>query len=253
MKSLLAITTFNHCDFTEKCFESINKIKGFRDKFKVVVYDDFSTDDTLKVCRKYDVEFITTAKPMGLTYNWNRMYSRFMNNNYKNLFIVNNDILVPSGALNRMEILLKKHYFVVPLSTSKGVGHSKEQHIAKHSRTITNEFAGRTGNYQLTQDKLEKENQNDPKCHIKLFSGFFFGMNKNIKQFEFNKNQLFNPRNITVHQESDLSNRLRRKKNSITLCKQAFIFHYKGISCSGVQGRNRNDLTKYHLKYYENK
>ena len=51
-KTLLVITTYNQSEYTKLCFESLKKID---DDIDVLVIDDCSTDDTVDLCKKLNV------------------------------------------------------------------------------------------------------------------------------------------------------------------------------------------------------
>ena len=101
-KILLVITTYNQSKYTKLCFDSLEKLD---DNFDVLVVDDYSTDDTLEICREYNHEVITKDEPLGLTDSWNKGYYEFknrwfvnesgMDDNYDFLILANNDILIP--------------------------------------------------------------------------------------------------------------------------------------------------------------
>lgn len=46
---------------------------------------------------------------------------------YKYVIYTNNDVIVPSGAIDIMRIMLNKNVLVVPLSTTEGAGHNPGQ------------------------------------------------------------------------------------------------------------------------------
>ena len=75
-KILLVITTYNQSKYTKLCFDSLEKLD---DNFDVLVVDDYSTDDTLEICREYNHEVITKDEPLGLTDSWNKGYYEFKN------------------------------------------------------------------------------------------------------------------------------------------------------------------------------
>lgn len=250
---LFVISTFNQVDYTKKCFESIVKIPNMFTDYDVVVYDDFSTDSTEALCKDYDIEFITTDKPRGLTYNWNRAYKRWQQGDYKYLYIVNNDIMIPKGALDYMNLQLRTYPFIVPVSSRKGVGHSKEQAIEGLCKNMPDAYAFDPDNYQRVQNKLANRNKGKAPKKLGNWSGFFFGFNKDIKKAEFQSGILFDPKRTMVHQESDLMRRVRNKDVNPRVCLQSFVYHFKGRSTSGVPGRNRDDLTRYHKEYYATK
>ena len=47
-KILLVITTYNQSEYTKLCFDSLKQL--IDDNFDVLVIDDYSTDDTVKIC-----------------------------------------------------------------------------------------------------------------------------------------------------------------------------------------------------------
>ena len=49
-KILLAITTYNQSEYTKLCFDSL---KNLEDDIDVLVIDDCSTDNTVKLCEEY--------------------------------------------------------------------------------------------------------------------------------------------------------------------------------------------------------
>ena len=246
-KNLIAITCFNNASYTRLFLESLfNNCKQLLESdYKFVIYDDCSTDNTREVAYKYNIEFNRNSSPTGLTFNWNKAYQRFKHNKYNTLFIINNDILVPNAFA--FEILVQhlnsnNAIIIVPLTTSKGCGHSRQQNLDDYMPTSPT-----TGNVLEIQKSLEKKYKNSELIPLKnTFSGFFFGMNRNIISVEHSADNLFNPGNINIHQESDLMSRLRRQNWSPKLCLTSYTFHYKGISTSGVPGKDRNDLGRYH-------
>eukprot|EP01134_Creolimax_fragrantissima_P004194 CFRG4194T1 len=61
----------------------------------------------------------------GLTNIWNLMYSHFKANaHYENIFILNNDILVGDGLINKMATALALggggYHYIGPITTLKG-------------------------------------------------------------------------------------------------------------------------------------
>ena len=246
---LIAVTTFNQLGFTKKCFKSIEGNSFISDNFNITIYDDFSTDGTKEFCKKNDIHFVTTDKPRGVTYSWNQAYKRFQQNNYKYLFIVNNDILIPPGSVENLCNWLDKYSLVTPMSSSKGVGHSKGQSVHKYA-PIEDSYAHNPLNYIEIQTKVQEINKGKEPRELNHFSGFFFGLNKSIKKAEYQKGILFNPANIMIHQEGDLKWRLKRNKMLPVVCLQSFVYHFKGRSTAGARKKGKQDLTFYHKEYY---
>jgi len=72
-------------------------------------------------------------------------------------------------------------------------------------------------------------------------------MSRDIIAASYDSNNLFDPKNVNVHQEGDLHSRL---KSQPAVCLGSFIFHYKGVSfpVKGVKnGKDvRQNLNLYH-------
>ena len=248
MSILLAITTFNEIEVTEKCIISALNSNC---KIDIVIIDDYSHRDNIKsLTNKYPVHYIGKIAHTGLTHSWNLAYKYFKDNDYQYLFISNNDVLIPSQSIKILVDNLGKNdcYVVCPSSTKLGAGIGKcgiNQGLDKleyHSNIDVN--IG--NNYQLVQDTLlDKRYEQFNKLDI--FNGFFFGIDKRILEFEFNANNLFNPKLINICNEIDLHQRIYKKyKNKILYVKHAFIYHYKSLT---IDIRKRDNLNQLENKY----
>ena len=71
-------------------------------------------------------------------------------------------------------------------------------------------------------------------------------MSKEIIEFEYSKDILFNPDKINVGNEDELNDRLLKTGAYSLLCKRSFVYHFKGISFLGDLDDGRNDLSRYH-------
>lgn len=237
-RTFIAITTYNQADITKACLASL-----VDQGFEIVVFDDCSTDHTKEVCNQFGVKFVTRKAPKGLTYSWNLAYKMFIDENYDFLIISNNDVLFPQGAINNIIELLANYPLVCPMTRKMDAkGFNQEQAIENHY-DLESEFVNDDKNYQKIQDFI-----NHPiKDPIKLnkFYAFCFGLSREIRQFEFSKETLFNPKYKIVGQEEDFQKRF----NSFFLSPNAFVYHYQGSSVGefphdGVE--YRNSLTRYH-------
>jgi glycosyltransferase involved in cell wall biosynthesis len=265
-KTLLVITTYNQSEYTKLCFDSL---KNLEDDIDVLVIDDCSTDDTVKICKEYGYEVITKEEGLGLTDSWNRGYyefkSRWFNNesgfddNYDYFILANNDILIPKGAITELKNTFAKWPFslVVPTSTTNGVGHNTEQSIENHYQGMS-PSCDDPNYYQEIQDKIfdvktqiEQSNnlyQLDPK-RMKMFNGFFFMMNRNIINYEHSDKELFEPKFIMTKNEDEFNwSNLIPNNDFAGLCKTSFVFHYKGVSTFKIfdnYGEMSNDVPKW--------
>ena len=242
-KILLAITTYNQSNYTRMCFESLKKLD---DDIDVIVIDDFSTDDTVDVCKEYGYECETKKEPMGLTNSWNSAYSHFKSDDdYDYLIIANNDILIPKGALGELVESFEQwpYTMIVPMSTTNGVGHNPTQSIENYYQGMA-PSCNDPKYYQEIQDKILDVKEQTRKSNnlymldtarMKMFNGFFFMMNKNIIQYEQNKTDLFKTDKIMTKNEDQFNWDCLISNNDFpALCKTSFVFHYKGVSTFDV-------------------
>jgi len=255
---LVILTTYNQSNVTRKCLDTLKLIS---DKHDVIVIDDKSTDDTVKLCKEYNVKCITKEVGNGLTDSWNIGYQYFKDNGYDYFVIANNDILIPDSSLTEMKNVLHKWpgSLVVPLSTKLGAGHNEMQIIDKWYGNQA-EYNEPT-NYQVVQDQIislvqkESESNNlykfDP-VRMKHFNGFFFMMNKDICKYEREDGNLFDPAfpNIKNEDEFNWCNLIPNNDYPF-LCRTAFVFHWKGVSFTKAGIKYSNNL-KEHLEQREN-
>tara|TARA_R110001583_G_scaffold43557_2_gene138624 strand:- start:8224 stop:9009 length:786 start_codon:yes stop_codon:yes gene_type:complete len=256
-KILFAITTFNQSNITRLCLDSLKLIT---DEYDVIIVDDASTDDTIRLCVEHNIKYITKETGLGLTDSWNKAYQYFKDNGYGYLIIANNDILVPDKALTEMANVLDYWpcSLVVPMSTIKGSGHNVVQAIDNYYGT--NEYDN-PDNYGMVQKHLfdiisrETKSNNlykfDP-IRMKHFNGFFFMMSRDICQYEREDGNLFDPKFINVKNEDEFNwANLIPNNDFPMLCKTAFVFHWKGVSFTKAGIKYNNNL-KEHLEQREN-
>ena len=242
-KILLAITTYNQSEYTKLCFESLKKLD---DDIEVVVVDDFSTDNTVELCKEYGYKVEQRDEPKGLTYSWNQAYKMFKHDgDFDYLIIANNDILIPKGALGELVGSFEQwpYSMIVPMSTTNGVGHNPTQSIENFYQGLAPDCDD-PKHYQTTQNRIfqiKEETRNSNNLYIldtvrmKMFNGFFFMMNKNIIKYEQNDTELFKTDKIMTKNEDQFNwDCLITNNDFAALCKTSFIFHFKGVSTFDV-------------------
>ena len=65
MKLTIIVVNYNGAQFLSDCLESMISQKSFVDSFKIIVFDNASTDESLDVINNYNIESkrIVDAKP----------------------------------------------------------------------------------------------------------------------------------------------------------------------------------------------
>ncbi|MBI4945019.1 MAG: glycosyltransferase family 2 protein [Bacteroidetes bacterium] len=222
-RTLLVITTANQVEYTKWAVESIRNCA--LQNVDLLVVDDCSIDGTVQYCNEQKIPVYTKTKPLGLTNSWNVGYKYFKENNYQNLILANNDILVPQGAIENLLECLEKDILVGVMSSLKGVTFDPIQALkSNHTISIDDE---NPDNYQKIQDHLNNLKSESKTKIEKTINGFFFGLNRSVSKYELPDGNLFDPLNINVGNESELCERIKEEK---VFCLLSFVFHYKGIS-----------------------
>ena len=244
-KTLLVITIFNQLEYTKKVEQSIPEIENM----DVLFVDDCSQEPNVEYLQSKNRNVIQKEKGRGLTDSWNIAYRYYLDKNYDNFILSNNDVILNKYSIDNIINALNTHTLVCPMSTYHGAGHNKNlQKIEKYYPELKKQSEN-PDDHSSMLDKLVN-NQN---IKMPMFNGFFFGMNKQIIQSSFDKENLFNPQNTNIGQEDDLA---RRLKEPPVLNTASFIFHYKAVT---LNTKNRNSLQDYHnvefnwFNYYTDK
>jgi hypothetical protein len=272
-KTLVLISTCNHVGYTVKFIESLKAVSG---EFDLLVVDDASVDGTPEILTRMGVQVITKDLALGLTHSWNMAYGIFKEGyrqgHYVNMIIANNDLLVGEGGVDLIRQALLQHPFVVPMSTSLGVGHNPAQSIAviynltEGMALYVNEHgnhkrvqAGLTARVAARVAECEKKKCATDKSGLlftptpKKFNGFFFAFRApEIFLAEYAPGVLFDTDSIMVGQEDALIQRLRRHGVTPMISHDVFVFHFKSVTVkaagyvAGSEHETREDLSHYH-------
>lgn len=124
----------SHYSSPQYTMKMIATLEKSNDKFDVLFIDDHSEDGSVETLRALGYAVIPKLKASGLTDSWNLGYSHFLKYNYETLFLANNDVLIPDGAIGAMQTLLEFYPFMAPSTTLVGAGHNPGQSYVKLER-----------------------------------------------------------------------------------------------------------------------
>jgi glycosyltransferase involved in cell wall biosynthesis len=233
-KTLLAITTFNQIEYTKQMLESI-----FADKdrnYDVILVDDFSTDGTVEYAKSIGIPVITKPCGRGATDSWNLAYHFFRFSSYENLFIANNDVIIPVGCMNELIKNAEDDCIVIPVANFHGSGENKNCSISSYFDVKIDpekpEYA------QTIQDAVLKTELKPFKKTID-WAAFLFGFNRSALIKERFGN-LFTPYNINIHQEREMKDLF-----AIKIVPTAYAYHFKAKTLK-ADDNTRNDLRTLH-------
>jgi GT2 family glycosyltransferase len=259
LRTLLLISTCNHVGYTVKFVESL---KAVSDDFDLLVVDDHSVDGTPEILTRMGVRVITKDLGLGLTHSWNLAYGIFKKGYrqglYTNMIVANNDLLVGEGGVDLVRQALLQHPFVVPMSTTLGVGHNPAQSISAVHKLDEGEtlYVNEYGNHKRVQAGLKARAavlglSFTPSPN--KFNGFFFAFRApDIFRAEYAPGVLFDTDSIMVGQENTLIKRLKLQGITPMISHDIFVFHFKSVTVkaagyvSGSGNETREDISHYH-------
>jgi GT2 family glycosyltransferase len=191
----------------------------------VIVLDDCSDDGTQEYLSQIRVETLLKDERKGLTDSWNWAYKYWkMSKEYSHLVLMNNDVLVPKGAIENM---LSDYPLVVPMCNPGGGGYvCQQQEIDTNLKEDQIQFCQNT---QTAQDSF---------IIAKCWTGFMMCFSRAITEYEREDGYLFDPANINTGNDDDLASRVRAY-----IALGSFVYHFKGTSFNKQIG-GRNDLSR---------
>jgi len=233
MNNLIMLTT---CGMKDFLIEALNSLKD--DKHDILIIDDGSKVNYLNLISNYDknIQFIQKKSGKGLTHTWNLGYKYFLDNNYDNCLLSNDDVLFPNKVPEDMWLGLKDYILIGPLSDPIGSGRfcGNFQNIDTYIRGISD-----YKDVILINNKLQKKHPNKkfleigkdirlPREEPPYINGFCFSFNKKIKEYEYENGILFDPKKINIGNEKELQRDRLNKGKAISI--KSYIYHHKGQS-----------------------
>lgn len=240
-KTAIVIISYNNSELTKECIKSI-RANNPAEIYQLVVVDNASTDgivDWLK--EQKDITLILNEENKGFPYACNQGIAAV--NKETDIFLLNNDTVVPKGAL---------YWLRKGLYSSEKVGA-----VGSVSNNVVN--------YQQVPeqfDTLEEWMTFAEKNNVEMEypyekKGWLVGFAMLIKRTAINKilmaegkykdtlpevlDNRFSPGN---YEDNDLSIRLLKNGYELLLCKNSFIFHHGGKSF----GKQQEKYTKLLLE-----
>lgn len=265
-ESLVVITT--SMSLWEKTILTILSIANNYDDFDLAVVDDKSKClDIENKIKELSIKVIEWGKKndtsKGVTHSWNVAWKYAVTNNYKYVFLINNDVLIPDNTIKSLVNSLKLNYAsIVPMVNEKGSGNPFHR-LNDHYKN-TDIWTNNPLNYNIVQNIINKIVINKNESFIKeyhLINGYFMGFNidliRNTTYAEHNRTnfELFNPKFINIGNEDELYRRWKQKTNlKFGVDKTSFIFHYKGSTASKLYNNNgKLDRNLVDEKYFKGK
>lgn len=239
-KRLIGITTCGDKNFIYGVLSSLRE-----ENSDIIIIDDGSDLDYSNIIKDYKFKLIKKDIGKGLTDSWNTIYKIFKDNNYDMCVLTNDDVIFPNKVPDDMWLGLNKYTFIGPLSDPIGSGRfmGNFQNIDYYLRNNKNYMDSIGINKKLQKihpNKRFLEIGKDiklPRAEPPYINGFCFSFNRNIINYEYSKDILFNPDKINVGNEKELQQYRLDKNKAISI--KSYVFHYKGQT---IDKSNRNNI-----------
>jgi len=233
MKKLIIITTCSNIMFVKQVLSTLSKEKN-----DIIIIDDGSKEDYSDIKEIFNVDVIQKPKGKGLTDSWNIGYKIFKSEGYNKCLLSNDDVLFPDKVPNDMWLGLDDYILLGPLSDPVGSGRfmGKFQDVTSYVGGIK-DFKDVIYVNKLLQRKKRRflEIGKDitlPRKEPPYINGFCFSFNRDIINYEFSKDILFDPKNINTGNEKELQRDRLLKGKGVSI--KSYIYHYKGCSMNSI-------------------
>jgi UDP-glucose 4-epimerase len=225
------------------------------DEFDIILVDDHSDLDIPSIAGKWGVKALhwgnRTNGPQGLTNSWNLAWQYALQNQYSNLIISNNDLLVPDGTINLLTEALETNEWGILIPTVSKRGSDYPFHTLADQYSDVASWTDQPLNFQHVADTvcprhssskiIERDGGKWSLTNRKILNGYMMAMrvDKLIPhQYSEEEDLLFDPQYINIGNEDDLYHRLGSKVK-LGVHGNAFVFHFKGYTLtSGTWGDN---------------
>lgn len=216
MKTVLILTCANTLKWVDEALNSL------RDDLPVWIIEDGSTisDDRREEVMDEVTKYIDKPEPRGQTHNWNLAYRKFMESDYENCILSNDDVKFSREFSRPLVSGLEKFDLVGPLSNEPG--NADYQSVYEHLDDVSSP-------HELDEiSRRLRERYSDPYQVTKYLNGFCLAFSRGIRKFSFDDGHIVNPNvGVNLHQEEDLCGRIRGK-GKIRYVLTSYVFHYKG-------------------------
>ena len=221
MKVSAGIVTYNNSKTIAACIESILRtVAGGDYDFRLYVYDNASTDDTVSIVKSFEnVKVITSKINRGFGSGHNYIIRRVKSDIH---FVINPDITLEEDAIGRLaETLMVSPDIglITPVILSPD---GSIQPIPKYGPSITFSFIGNLPGFKWLRRRYARQDENLVKpTDIEFCTGCFFAGRTDFLK----KLRGFDSRFFLYCEDSDLSVRVLRTGKRIVYYPYASVYH----------------------------
>jgi len=204
MKCSVIIPAFNAGETIRKCLESVFN-SDFKD-FEVIVVDDASTDDTLKIAQEFPAKIIKIKHQRGKSYARNTGASHARNIGEKKaecdiLVFIDSDIVIGKDTLGKIVTIFEKRPEITSIAGVLSKTHSNKNYFSQYKNLYMNYILNKCPEYV----------------------DFIYGSCCAIRKEHFESYDL----TYTFGQDTELGARLSVKGHKMLLDKDIQVVHLK--------------------------
>ena len=244
---MTGIVILNYND-SKTTSEMLDKIKSFKTLNHIVVVDNNSSDDSLKVLEKYKsekIDIVANKENKGYAYG-NNVGIRYLRDTYKcdYVFISNPDIIVSEETIKKLAEDLKTVDVVAPTISQLGesIKGWKLPSLKKEINTITSNRLFK--NESIYKESYYKEGLNE----VEVVSGCFFG----IKDATLKAIGDFDEGTFLYFEENILGYKLKCKNIKTYVDTSVEVIHNLSVSVDkNVKKTKKYKILMNSLFYYE--
>jgi len=216
---LIVIVNWNGKDDLLECLASIKKINYSKDKYKVLVIDNGSNDDSQNAALKFYPEIILLKNKRNIGYAKavNQGIEHGLKSGVEYIWIFNNDVVVEENSLKKLVEVGEENEKVAVMAPVIYCYDDPEK-IDNIGYSI-NFWIGRLKKLKYGQDVFKNHNERIADIDSIL------GCSNLIKTTVFKKVGLLRPLYELYFEETDFNTRVRRKNLRVVVVKEAKVLH----------------------------
>ena len=212
------------------------------DDFDVLLIDDHADKyDQNQLAESWGVQVYRwgngSESPRGVTHSWNLAWMYAVENEYENLIICNNDLLVPEGSISKLTGALASGAWdwIVPIVSKRGSFYPK-QNLKKMYGEDVQDWTDHPLHFSEVARGFDREHDgHQPVIPVRQLNGYAMAFSVNsMKKYQFAPDELllFNPKHVNIGNEDDLVKRISSAGGRTGVHSTAFFFHFKGFTVS---------------------
>jgi len=216
---LIVIVNWNGKDDLLECLASIKKINYSKDKYKVLVIDNGSNDDSQKAALKFYPEIILLKNKRNIGYAKavNQGIEYGLKSGVEYIWIFNNDVVVEKDTLEKL-VEVGQQDEKIGVIAPVIYCYDDPEKIDNIGYSI-NFWTGRFKKLKYGQDVFKNHNERIADVDSIL------GCSNLIKTTVFKKVGLLRPLYELYFEETDFNTRVRRKNLRVVVVKEAKVLH----------------------------